>query len=107
MYIKLTFDDSITAKLIQSQLIYNTQFSLCCYKLTTTDKLLDKYIRSNYKISLKSACDLLLMRAKISLGQPNEILITFTDKRLDQLASIITYGTGKIPGSNILKGAFL
>ena len=50
---------------------------------------------------------MLLLRAKVSQGQPNEILITFIDRRLDRLASLITYGTGKIPGSNILKEAFL
>lgn len=107
MYIKLTFEDNITANIIQGQLIYNAQFNLCCHKWTTADKLLNKYLKSNYKLSLSSACDLLLMRAKVSQGQPNEILITFTDRRLDKLASVITYGTGKIPGSNILKEAFL
>lgn len=107
MYIKLTFDDSVTAGIIRGQLIYNAQFNLYCHKWTTADKLLDRYLKANYKLSLRDACDLLLLRAKISQGQQNEILIGFTDRRLDKLASVITYGTGKIPGSDILKEAFL
>ena len=107
MYIKLTFDDGATANLVRGQLIYNAQFNLYCHKWTAADRLLDKYLKANYKLSLRDACDLLLLRAKVSQGQPNEILITFVDRRLDKLASVITYGTGKIPGSNILKEAFL
>ena len=84
MYIKLTFDDGATANLVRGQLIYNAQFNLYCHKWTAADRLLDKYLKANYKLSLRGACDLLLLRA-----------------------SVITYGTGKIPGSNILKEAFL
>lgn len=107
MYIKLTFDDGVTANLVRGQLIYNAQSNLYCHKWTAVDRLLDKYLKANYKLSLRDACDLLLLRARVSQGQPNEILITFIDRRLDKLASVITYGTGKIPGSNILKEAFL
>ena len=36
----------------------------------------------------------------------NEIIITFPSKKIDELASILTYGTGKIQGCSILREAF-
>ena len=68
--------------------------------------LLEKYLKEKYKISLKQACLKLVLSAKIQYDSADTYIITFPTKYLKDLAQVITYGTGKILGSNILKTAF-
>jgi hypothetical protein len=49
---------------------------------------------------------MVVANCKIQKNQNNEIIITFPAKKIDRLASIITYGTGKIQGCSILQDAF-
>jgi len=80
-------------------------FVLLCKK-STTEQLLDHYLIQNYKIPLVVACLKIISKATYSLNNKNELIITINNKKLDKLASIITFGTGKIHGSNILRYAF-
>ena len=78
------------------------------YQQKTQEKLLDKYIRQNYKTSLIQMCLKIVSKANYlhDTNGTKEITITITDPNLDKIASLTTYGTGKIQGSNILKNAF-
>jgi hypothetical protein len=49
---------------------------------------------------------MVVANCRVQKNNSNEILITFPSRKIDQLASIITYGTGKIQGCSILKEAF-
>ncbi len=80
-------------------------FVLLCTK-STTDKILDNYLIKNYKLPLVAACLRIIDKASYNLNSDGDLLITFTDKKIDKLASLITFGTGKVQGSNILKLAF-
>jgi len=73
----------------------------------TTERLLNNYLINKYKLPLIAACFRIIDQAKYSFNGKNEMIISFPEKDIDKLASIITFGTGgKIQGSNILKIAF-
>lgn len=91
----------------QMALLYSAaRRKILLYPKKTNEKLLDRYIKEQYNSRLIFVCLKILSNATFSLNNKNEIIITVVDKRLAKLASLITYGTGKVPGSNILKFAF-
>lgn len=75
------------------------------FPVNTTEKLLDKYLQEHYQITFKYACYLLVLHCKTEV-QKDELTVTIADKKLDKLARIITYGTGKLSGSRILSFIF-
>lgn len=72
---------------------------------TPTDIVLNQYLLDNYKISLKNACLAIIMKCSVNSNFNGDMIITIIDKQLDALAELITFGTGKIKGSDILKVA--
>jgi hypothetical protein len=49
---------------------------------------------------------MVIANCRVQKNMSNEIIVTFPSKKIDRLASIITYGTGKIQGCSILQDAF-
>lgn len=76
------------------------------YQFGTAEQLLDRYFRETFGITLFDACRLIILEAKCALNMENEIIITIPDKKLDDWATIITYGTGKVLGSGVLRFVF-
>ena len=71
-----------------------------------TEKALDKYLKENYNTTLVQACFLLAKAAKITFDSETTYVVTFPTKKLDELASFITYGNRELLGSQILREAF-
>ena len=84
---------------------YARRFIFLCKK-STNERVLDKYLTENYKLPLIVACLKIINNASYNINTNGDLIITIIDKKLDKLASIITFGTGKVKGSNILKMAF-
>ena len=84
----------------------NAYIQLALYQKGVTEVLLDRYLRENYKISLYEACKKILHAARFSLNMQQEIIVTIPEETTNKLARIITYGTGKLVGSNILRNMF-
>lgn len=76
------------------------------YRFTPANKQLDAYLWKEFGVNLRRASHLVVANCRVQKNKSNEILITFPSKKIDQLASIITYGTGKIQGCPILQEAF-
>lgn len=74
---------------------------LIAFKFGTTEKLLDNYLQNQYQMSLKQACYTIITNCTIEESEET-LLITISNKTLDKIARIITYGTGKLLGSQIL-----
>lgn len=74
-------------------------------KYSTTEYLLEAFLLKKYNLSLLQACIAILSDAKYRTNYQGEIIITIPDKKLNKIARIITFGTGKLLGSNILKNA--
>lgn len=77
-----------------------------CYPMRADEALLNKHLIQNYNISLKFACLKLLLNSKVSVNSLNETTVFWADKKDQQLARLITFGTGKVPGSKILLTIF-
>ena len=73
------------------------------YPMRGTEIILNNYLVENYKLTLKNACMLLLANIHASTGENNELILFFKDDKYIKLAQIITYGTGAVSGSQILK----
>lgn len=78
---------------------------LNAFPINTTEKLLDLYLRENHQVTLKYACYLIILNCTVE-EQQDELVITIKDKKLDKLARLITYGTGRLSGSRILSFLF-
>ena len=76
------------------------------YKIKPAECKLSNYLYKTYGYNLRAASCIILAHSTLQKNKSNEIIITFKDKLIDDLATIITYGNGKIQGSNILKEAF-
>jgi hypothetical protein len=76
------------------------------YKFTPANKKLNEYLWAEFGVNLRSASAMVIANCRVQKNMNNEIIITFPSKKIDRLASIITYGTGKIQGCSILKDAF-
>jgi hypothetical protein len=75
------------------------------YPLNTHEKKLDEYLQQYHKITLKDMCIKLVLSISHYENDEGNIILIFKDLKHDQMARLITYGTGAISGSNILKKA--
>ena len=80
--------------------------AVATYRLTPANKQLNEYLWKEFGANLRAASAMVVANCRVQKNMNNEIIITFPSKKIDQLASIITYGTGKIQGCSILKEAF-
>ena len=75
------------------------------YPMHASDLPLDQFIKQRYKTSLKDICVELLLSLTFHKDNDGNLVLVFKDHRHDQIARLITYGNGAIPGSKILKMA--
>lgn len=76
------------------------------FKLHANEQLLDNFLKQQYNRSLKDLCIELLTKLVLFKNGQEELILLFRDPYYDKIARIITYGTGNIPGSPILKASF-
>jgi hypothetical protein len=81
----------------------HARLKLALYYKGPSEILLSNYLQENYNKTLHSACLEILQALKFSMNAKQEIIATIPDEELNKIAKIITYGTGKISGSRILK----
>jgi hypothetical protein len=79
------------------------RLKLTLFRMGIAETLLSRYLQENYNMTLRSACLAILQNAKYQLNIEQDIIITVPDPELNKIAKLITYGTGKIPGSHILR----
>lgn len=82
------------------------RLNLALYSFTPTDMILSRYLQEQYGVTLKVLCLEIINKAKFSSNMMQEIIITIPEEKLNEMAKIITYGTGKVAGSRILKDIF-
>jgi hypothetical protein len=86
--------------------LQGARLAIATYRLKPAQKQLNDYIWKKFGLTLKAACTVIITNCRIQKNNNNELIITFPSKKIDDLASIITYGDGKIQGCPILKEAF-
>jgi hypothetical protein len=73
----------------------------------STEELLNIYLKQKYSIDLWTACRLIIIYCEIEKGKDNDsYVVTISNKYWDTIARIITFGTGKLKGSQILRFLF-
>ena len=76
------------------------------YSMGPDEIILNKYFETELKIPLKALCIKLLEKANYLENEANEIIIKFANEKDSKLAQLITYGSGELPGSKILRDIF-
>jgi len=87
--------------------IYRTKrqayLKLALFRFGITETLLSRYLQENYNMTLKVACKAILQNAQYNLNLDQDLIITIPDPELNKIAKLITYGTGRLAGSHILR----
>lgn len=73
------------------------------YPLHASDLILDQYLQQQYNISLKNMCIKLLLNLTFYEDDTKNLILMFKNPKYDQIARLITYGNGALPGSKILQ----
>lgn len=72
-----------------------------------TEQLLNKYLKQTYGIDLLTACRCIIVYCNIEKDKATDsYLITMPMPYWDNIARIITFGNGKLKGSQILRFIF-
>ena len=93
----------LAADQLFTKILLNAYYIIQDYPIHASEVLLDTYIQQQYKVSLKNMCIKLLLNLTFYKDNQGNVLLLFKDKKYDTIASLITYGTGVIPGSKILQ----
>jgi hypothetical protein len=75
------------------------------YPLHASDLSLDQYMRQQHNTTLKNMCIKLLLNLTFYEDNSKNLILLFKNPKYDQIARLITYGNGAIPGSKILQTA--
>lgn len=87
-------------------ILRGANLAIALYRITPAHKQLNDYLWKEFGVNIKAASAMVIANSRIQKNKNNELIITFPSKKIDRLASIITYGNGKIPGCSILQEAF-
>ena len=81
------------------------KIKILCLKISSAEAKLNRYLLQEYNIGLKPLCLWILQNMKFSSNLDSKIVVKIKNPKLDRLARLITYGNGKVQGSQILKRA--
>lgn len=91
---------------LRTSSLLNAYFVVKNYPMRATELILDSYINQQYKTSLKDMCVKLLLNLTFYKDEETgNLVLLFKNNKYDNIASLITYGNGAIPGSRILQTA--
>ena len=90
---------------LRTNTLVNAYYIIQNYPMHASDIIMDQYIKQRYKTSLKNLCIKLLLSLTFYENQEGSLVLLFKSRTDDEIASLITYGNGAIPGSKILQTA--
>ena len=96
-----------SAEQLRTTTLMQAYYIIQKYPMHAQEIALDNYLQLQYKASLKNLCIKLLLSLTFYEDDSGNFNLLFKDKDDDDLASLITYGNGAIPGSQILKTALI
>lgn len=96
----------LSTEQLRTSTLLDAYLAIKYYPMHAADKVLDQFITQQYKASLKDICIKLLLNMTFYTDEEGNLILLFKNQKYDQLASLITYGNGAIPGSRILQTAF-
>jgi hypothetical protein len=96
---------AVNTNRLRTNTLLNAYFIIKNYPLKASDLLMDRFIKQQYKVSLKDLCIKLLLDLTFYENDDGDLVLLFKNSKSDSLAQLITYGNGAIPGSKILQTA--
>jgi hypothetical protein len=102
MFFTVKKKSAIIEDFTKTNMYLNACFVIKHYPFRAAEIGLDIFLKQKYKIGLRDACFLLLMRITAGKATSGDLILTFNNPDDDAMARLITYGNGIIPGSNIL-----
>ena len=106
MFFKINNKRYLSVEQLRTSALLDAYYIIANYPFGASEILLDQYLQQQYNISLKDMCIKLLLNLTFYKDETNGLVLIFKDQQYDQIARLITYGNGAIPGSQILKTAF-
>ena len=103
MFFKITNSRRQSAEALRTNTLLNAYFIIKSYPLHASDFALDQFIKQQHNTTLKDLCIKLLLSISFCSNKDGDLILLFKDPKYDKLASLVTYGTGAIPGSRILQ----
>ena len=103
---KNDFEDNFDTPMLAASRVIKARRYIILKKLGADEERLNRYLLSKYNKTLKQLCMRLIFSAQISKNFDQELIIIFQTKEDENLAKLITFGTGHIMGSQLLKTAF-
>lgn len=88
---------------LRTSVLLDAYFLISNYSMHASDLALEQYIKLQYKTTLKDLCIKLLLNLTFYTDNEGNLVLIFKNPKADQLARLITYGNGAIPGSKILQ----
>ena len=88
---------------LRTNTLLDAYFIIKNYSLHASELSLDRFIKQQYKVSLKDMCIKLLLSLTFYTNKDGDLILLFKNQKYDTIASLITYGNGAIPGSKILR----
>lgn len=103
MFFNIKNDQHLNSEQLKTDVFLNAYFIIKNYPLRASEKLLDQYIQQHYNTNLKNLCIKIILNLTFHKDDLGKLTLVFRDLTYDQLARLITYGNGTIPGSRILQ----
>jgi hypothetical protein len=103
MFFKIKNNKYQSADQLKTNTMLNAYFIIKKYPIHATEVAMDNYIQQQYKTTLKNMCIKLLLSMSFYTDDEGDLILLFKDPKYDQIAQLITYGNGAIPGSRILQ----
>ena len=103
MFFTVTNKRYLSTEQLRTDAMLNAYYVIKNYPLKASEVILDRYIQQQYKVSLKNMCIKLLLNLTFYKNDTGDLVLLFKDRRYDNIAQLITFGNGAIPGSKILQ----
>jgi hypothetical protein len=105
MFFKIENKRFMSTDQLHTSIMLKAYYIIQRYPLHASETVLDNFIQQQYKTSLKNICIKLLLNLTFYSDDEGNLILLFKNPKYDQIASLITYGNGAIPGSRILRTA--
>lgn len=92
---------------MKTKVFTNAKTIILNHTIRVEEVKLNEYLKKEFNLNLISACIYILTHCKIQQDKDDNIIILFENKKIDNLAALITYGNLEVPGSKLLKEAFM
>jgi hypothetical protein len=103
MFFTINNKKYLSPEQLRSDTLMHAYFVIESYPMHASDTILDQFIQQQYKVTLKNLCIKLLLSLTFYKDKTGNLILMFKDPKYDNLARLITYGNGAIPGSKILQ----